>query len=193
MVSPVESLCILKHLTSPVVVSWIPTPRQRESSLHIREHWIWFSLLPRSTLVKLNPTFSVWWYFSFWIANSASIILGTVTTRRNKTTKYFLNISSILPWKSVPYEEKIFREKWPSAFWNAKNDKGSFIVWLKEEETGKHSYNLHDKSLPSATKLREGNIFRSVGQEFCPRGMSASVHAGIHTPLASVCWDTPSA
>ena len=36
--------------------------------------------------------------------------------------------------------------------------------------------------LPSAKKLRQGNIFTSVCQEFCPlgRGVSASVHAGIH-------------
>ena len=40
-------------------------------------------------------------------------------------------------------------------------------------------------SLPFATKLRQGNIFTSVCQEFCPRGggWSASVHAGIHHPL----------
>ena len=37
--------------------------------------------------------------------------------------------------------------------------------------------------LPSATKLGQGNIFRSVCQEFCPRGggVSAPLHAGIHT------------
>ena len=42
-------------------------------------------------------------------------------------------------------------------------------------------------SLPAATKLGHGNIFRSVCQEFCPRGggegrVSASVHAGINLP-----------
>ena len=39
--------------------------------------------------------------------------------------------------------------------------------------------------LPAATKLGQGNIFTSVCQEFCPQGgrVSASVHAGIHTPL----------
>ena len=41
--------------------------------------------------------------------------------------------------------------------------------------------------LPSAMKLRQGNIFTSVCQEFCPRGkrlgVSTSVHAGIHNPL----------
>ena len=36
--------------------------------------------------------------------------------------------------------------------------------------------------LPSLTKLRQGNIFRSVCQEFCPGGLLASVHAGIHHP-----------
>ena len=36
--------------------------------------------------------------------------------------------------------------------------------------------------LPSATKLRQGNIFTSVCQEFCPQGGSASVHAGTHPP-----------
>ena len=32
-------------------------------------------------------------------------------------------------------------------------------------------------------KLRQGNIFTSVCQEFCPQRGSASVHAGVHTPL----------
>ena len=46
--------------------------------------------------------------------------------------------------------------------------------------------------LPSATKWWQGNIFTSVSQEFCgwyasTEGVSASVHAGIHTPPA----DTP--
>ena len=36
-------------------------------------------------------------------------------------------------------------------------------------------------SLPSATKLRKGNIFTSVCQEFCPLG-------GV---CLSACWDTP--
>ena len=31
-------------------------------------------------------------------------------------------------------------------------------------------YPLNANSLPSATKLRQGNIFTSVYQEFCPRG-----------------------
>ena len=35
--------------------------------------------------------------------------------------------------------------------------------------------------LPSATKLRQGNIFTSVCQEFCPEGC---------LPHLSVCWDT---
>ena len=56
--------------------------------------------------------------------------------------------------------------------------------------------------LLSAMKLGQGNIFTSVCQELCPRGVSASVHAGIHTspdrhppglntptPLPSACWD----
>ena len=44
-------------------------------------------------------------------------------------------------------------------------------------------YPLNANSLPSATKLRQGNIFTSVYQEFCPQGgwVSASVHAAIHT------------
>ena len=33
--------------------------------------------------------------------------------------------------------------------------------------------------LPPATKLGQGNIFSSVCQEFCPRGESAPLHAGI--------------
>ena len=38
------------------------------------------------------------------------------------------------------------------------------------------------------TKLRKGNVFTSVCQELCPKGgVSAAVHAGIHTPQA----DTP--
>ena len=37
--------------------------------------------------------------------------------------------------------------------------------------------------LPSAMKLRQGNIFTSVCPEFCLQGrVSASVHAGIHPP-----------
>ena len=41
--------------------------------------------------------------------------------------------------------------------------------------------------LPAATKLGQGNIFTSVCQEFCPQGgrVSASVHAGIHSPGAN--------
>ena len=35
--------------------------------------------------------------------------------------------------------------------------------------------------LPSATKLRQGNIFTSVCQEFCPVG----------DVCLSACWDTP--
>ena len=43
---------------------------------------------------------------------------------------------------------------------------------------------LYNPFLPAATKLGQGNIFRSVCQEFCPLGgrVSASVHAGIHPP-----------
>ena len=46
---------------------------------------------------------------------------------------------------------------------------------------------LYNPILPAATKLGQGNIFRSVCQEFCPRGggVSASVHAGIHPPPGS--------
>ena len=33
---------------------------------------------------------------------------------------------------------------------------------------------IHDWFLPSATKLGQGNIFRSVCQEFCPRGGGVS-------------------
>ena len=36
--------------------------------------------------------------------------------------------------------------------------------------------------LPSATKLRQGNIFTGVCQSFCSGGVSTSVHVGIHTP-----------
>ena len=36
--------------------------------------------------------------------------------------------------------------------------------------------------LPSATKLRQGNILRSICQEFCPRGRGVCL---------SECWDTP--
>ena len=36
--------------------------------------------------------------------------------------------------------------------------------------------------LPSTMKLRQGNIFRSVCQEFCPQGRSVCL---------SACWDTP--
>ena len=35
--------------------------------------------------------------------------------------------------------------------------------------------------LPPATKLEQGNIFRSVCQEFCSQGRSAPLHAGIHS------------
>ena len=42
--------------------------------------------------------------------------------------------------------------------------------------------------LPSATKLRQGNVFTPVCHSV-HRGVSASVHAGIHTPKA----DTPRA
>ena len=70
--------------------------------------------------------------------------------------------------------------------------------------------------LPPATKLRQGNVFTSVCQEFCPRGgvchtprqtppwadTPCPVLAGIHPsptqcmlgythPLPSACWDTP--
>ena len=56
--------------------------------------------------------------------------------------------------------------------------------------------------LPSATKLRQGNIFTSVCQEFCPQGglcLSAcwDTHPsplgrhppGADSPLGSACWD----
>ena len=36
--------------------------------------------------------------------------------------------------------------------------------------------------LPSANKVVESNVFRSMCQEFCPRGVSDSVHAGMHNP-----------
>ena len=39
--------------------------------------------------------------------------------------------------------------------------------------------------LPSATKLRQGNIFTSVCQEFCSQG-----GGGV---CVSACWDTPPA
>ena len=39
---------------------------------------------------------------------------------------------------------------------------------------------------PSATKLRQGNIFTSVCQKFCPGGVSALVDAGKHTT-----WQAP--
>ena len=43
-------------------------------------------------------------------------------------------------------------------------------------------YNVY---LPSATKLRQGNVFRSVCQKnSVHRRVSASVHAGIHNPQA---------
>ena len=34
--------------------------------------------------------------------------------------------------------------------------------------------------LPPATKSGQGNIFRSMCQDFCPWGGSAPLHAGIH-------------
>ena len=56
------------------------------------------------------------------------------------------------------------------------------------------------------TKLQKGNVSTPVCQSFCSQGVSASVHAGkhtpsrqtpphpvhagIHTPLPSACWDT---
>ena len=57
--------------------------------------------------------------------------------------------------------------------------------------TGMHScYHLQ-------TKLRKGNVFTPVCQSFCSQGgVSASVHAGIHTPIpgqTSPWADTPQA
>ena len=40
---------------------------------------------------------------------------------------------------------------------------------------------LSNRNYRPQTKLRKGNVFTSVCQEFCLRG-SASVHAGIHPP-----------
>ena len=47
--------------------------------------------------------------------------------------------------------------------------------------------------LPPATKLGQGNILRSVCQEFCSRGGggSAPLHAGIHTPTPGPEAGTP--
>ena len=42
--------------------------------------------------------------------------------------------------------------------------------------------------LPSETKLRQGNVFTGVYQLFCSWEVSASVHAGIHTPWADPTW-----
>ena len=45
----------------------------------------------------------------------------------------------------------------------------------------------HTQFLPPATKLGQGNIFRSMCQEFCPRGGGAGVSAhcrGRHPPIA---------
>ena len=49
--------------------------------------------------------------------------------------------------------------------------------------------------LPPETKLGQGNIFRSVCQEFCPRGMSGSRHSspppapGVDPPPSSASWE----
>ena len=43
-------------------------------------------------------------------------------------------------------------------------------------------------SLPPANEVCKGYIFTPVCQSFCFQGVSASVHAGIHTPLRA---DTP--
>ena len=54
---------------------------------------------------------------------------------------------------------------------------------LKRTKTSNNRWGVQSVLfLPSATKLRQGNIFRNVCQEFCPQGrVSASV----------LCWDTP--
>ena len=50
------------------------------------------------------------------------------------------------------------------------------------------------KRKPSEMKLRQGNIFTSVCQEFCSRGgVSASVHGVIHPPGRHPRVDTPQA
>ena len=44
----------------------------------------------------------------------------------------------------------------------------------------KNLFRMHRNSRMSY--IRQDNIFTSVCQKFCPRGASASVHAGIHPP-----------
>ena len=56
---------------------------------------------------------------------------------------------------------------------------------LKTMESLQNRVTTHFRAtslLPSATKLRQGNVF-TPGCHSVHRGVSASVHAGIHTPL----------
>ena len=46
------------------------------------------------------------------------------------------------------------------------------------------TWSISIKYLPSATKLRQGNIFRGVCQSFCSQGVEGGV-------CLSACWDTP--
>ena len=62
-----------------------------------------------------------------------------------------------------------------------------FCEWVHETSfchEEKFSYESDLIFLEPVTKLGQGNIFRSVCQEFCPQGGSAPLHAGIHPP-----WD----
>ena len=83
--------------------------------------------------------------------------------------------------------------------------------WIKLTSTRgscRHRLNVLNLYRPQ-TKLQKGNVFTPVCQSFCSQGevcLSAywdshplppgqtppcPVHAGIHTPLPSACWDTP--
>ena len=57
------------------------------------------------------------------------------------------------------------------------------VVAIVQCEQSFRSRNTRKVLLPPATKLGQGNIFRSVCQEFCSQeGRSAPLHAEIHPP-----------
>ena len=53
-------------------------------------------------------------------------------------------------------------------------------IYGQISETYLYPLLVHFSSLPPTAKLGQGNIFRSVCQEFCSQGGSAPLHAGIH-------------
>ena len=95
-------------------------------------------------------------------------------TRANKISYYIKQLINFEECVCVPM----------AIYWYYRLDAINPITWF-----------IHDCDFPlldSRTTLWKGNVFISVCQEFCPRGVSASGAPGIHpSPADSVQTETP--